>query len=141
MRVLLDSGSSHSFIALEWVTKLSLKRLGTCNMNIKTFGKDSYRQTVTVVEAKVCKNLTTPEHTTMKFLAVDKHVNNITCYKLTKEQKESIRSHDLQLADPEADCNGKLPIDILIGAEYYHALQSRKELCLPGGLVLTQSAE
>ena len=139
--MLLDSGSSHSFIALKWVTRLGLKRLGTCNMNIKTFGKDSFRQVAIVVEAKVCKNLTTPEYSTMKFLALYRHVSDTTSYKLTEEQKETMKSHDLLLADPEADWDGKLPVDILIGAEYYHALQSREELCLPGGLVLTQSID
>ena len=110
-------------------------------MNIKTFGKDSFRQVAIVVEAKVCKNLTTPEYSTMKFLALDRHVSDTTSYKLTEEQKETMKSHDLLLADPEADWDGKLPVDILIGAEYYHALQSREELCLPGGLVLTQSID
>ena len=141
LRVLLDSGSSHSFIALEWITKLELRQLGNRNVNIKTFDRDSNKQVAIEVEAQVCNNRETSESMVMKFLCVDKFVNDVACFDLTTEQKERLDSCNFDLADPEADSNGKLPIDILIGQDYYHALQDREELSFPGGLILTKGKD
>ena len=55
LRVLLDSGSSHSFITLEWITKFKLRQLGMRNVNIKTFDKDRNKKVAIEVEAQVCK--------------------------------------------------------------------------------------
>lgn len=141
LRVLLDSGSTDSFIALEWITKLGLRQLGTRRVKIKGIGDEIIRQVAVEVEANVCKNLETADTTVMKLLGVKRFVKEVACCDLTKEQRQRLESEDISLADPEADSKGKLPIDILIGQDYYHALQEREELMFPGGLILTRSKD
>lgn len=139
LRVFLDSGATHSFIAMEWVSRLQLKHIGKCTVNIEALGETYTDQEVIVVEAQVCKNQQTSSSSTMKFLVWDKFVKSLACYKLTREQRRRMVSLNLKMADPEADSNGKLAVDVLIGQDFYHALQDGGELTLPGGLVLTKS--
>ena len=141
LRVLLDSGATHSFILKTWVKKLKLRQIGMRKVSIDSFSQDNCKMEATMVEAKVCKNIDTPHYTTMKFLAVDKLVNSVPCYELSEHQQQQIQSYNYSLADPEADGNGRLVIDILVGQDYYHALQEREELVLPGGLLLTKSSD
>jgi hypothetical protein len=138
--VLLDSGATHSFIALEWVTELKLRQVGKCMVKIATFNSNS-KQEVLVVEAQVCKNHQTPEYITMRFLALNRLITTVTSHKLTKQQKERMVDHNITLADPEIDSDSELPIDILMGQDYYHVLQDGGELVLPGGLILTRSVD
>ena len=114
LRVLLDSGSSHSFIAMGWITKLELRQCGTCNVNIKAFGQDNNRQVATVVEAKACNNLTTTDFTNITLLGLENFNLDVACYDLTYKQRCRMENCDFHLADPDADNKGRLPVDIYI---------------------------
>ena len=139
--MLLDSGSTHSYISLEWITKLELRQLGKRQIRIKTFDDDAHTHVGTLVEADVCKNLNTSESMIMKLVGVKSFLSDIACFDLTKDQRERLELYNFRLADPEADSTGRLPIDILVGQDYYHALQDGEKLSFPGGLILTRTMD
>ena len=142
LRALLDSGATHSFIKTEWVDKWHLKQLSECVIDITTFGQNSSKKSVqSIVEVDVFKNTTTPDAITMKFISLNSFIDKVSCYKLTQEQHQAVVNNGYILADTEADSNGTIPIDMLIGQDFYHALQGQGEVILPGGLILTPSRD
>lgn len=141
LRVLLDSGSTHSFIAQKYINRCHLKKTGRCTMDLSTFNGPSSKKDATIVEAMVFRNQQTPDYSTMQLLAIDTMVDSVPCYRLTRAQRQSIGQHDFKLADTEADTDGSLEIDILIGQDYYHALQRSGKFVLPSGLVLTETID
>ena len=147
LRALLDSAATDSFILLEWVTRCHLTPKGKCTVGISHFGKKGRKKQPTmvkqavIVEGKVFKNLETPDYSTMQLLAIDTLVDKVPCYKLTRAQRERIEYDNLDLADKEADGDGHLDIDILIGEDFYHALQGTSRLALPSGLILTETID
>lgn len=137
----MDSGSTHSFINLKWVNICHLKQIGKCTLDLSTFGEPYIKKDATIVKAKVFKNLQTPDYSTMQLLAIDTMIDKITSYRLTRAQRKSIEYHNLKLADKEADSDGSLDIDILIGQDFYHALHGNSELVLPNGLILSETID
>ena len=131
LRVLLDSGSTHSFILKKWVARWNLKVLGECIVDIATFGKKSSGETTKkVVEVEVFKNLTSPDSTDMTLIAMDNFITEVNCHKLSETQRQVMVNNNYQFADPEVDNDGKLPIDMLVGQDFYNSLLDKGEVIL-----------
>ena len=139
LRALLDSASSRSFINHRWLSELHLKEVGKCDVRVLTMNPLSQVQQSVVAEVKVLSDMDTPYYTPMKLLTVNHICQPIPSYRLTRSQRRTLKANKLILADPEADSDGSLEIDMLIGQDYFKHFHREGELVLPQGLVLTNT--
>ena len=139
LRVLLDSGSTHSFIVKSCSTELHLREISNNLMSISTFGEPSQRKQCATVQARIFRNFKSCDFLDLNLIEIDQICKSIPSYDLSVEQTQYIKNHNIVLADPEASHSGNLEIDMLIGQDYYHSFVKEGRMELPGGLILQPS--
>ena len=133
LRLLLDTGSNHSFIGIGSLIKYNLPVLSTHRIAIQPFGSP-----VEIKDRDICllKLLIQGRILEMKVIAVPQICEHITCYALNQKQTEEIIQKGLDLNDPDAGKDGILTIDVLVGQDYYYKLVNGPNVYMSGGLVL-----
>ena len=138
-RLLLDTGSSHSFIKISDLNRYCLPVIGQFKIGLQPFGSpvEIKDREVALLKVKV-KSLTcnVSKDFEIKVIAVPQICNHINSFSLNDTQNQELSRKGLKLNDPQANSNGLLPIDVLIGQDYYYKLVNGPNLYLSGGLVL-----
>lgn len=136
LRCMLDTGASHTYIRSRIARLLNLKLIEKRRAQISSFGKTEIKD-CDIVQATVhgCRD-SSRESMEMTLIAVDKLCSPEPSYNLSVNQWKVIKDRDIKLADLEATNNGLLPIDIIIGQDFYHTLVDGPSLALPEGLRL-----
>ena len=138
VRLLLDTGSNNSFVVSKRSLKKLMKLLGKEQVVLQSFGQTSDCRVRDIFQAQIATSphaLPSERFYCLQLIAV----NSITCpiasHKLTHYESDYVSSHHVILADPEASEGRPLPIDILVGQDFYHDLVKGEKLHLSGGLV------
>ena len=136
LRCMLDTGASHSYIRSRSSKLLNLEFIERKNAQISSFGRTEF-QSCNIVHAMVYgsrDNSCSPSDITL--IAMD----NLCCpepsHELSSQQWKVIKERNLTLADCEAAHDGLLPIDIIIGQDFYYTFVNGTSLALPDGLRL-----
>ena len=120
VRAILDPGSQTSYVTTRLREKLSLRRMRSECMIIKTFGSDKEdRKTCDVVELGILTRSGTPQRLSVvvvPHICDPVHTQPISA---AKEMYEHVSG--LDLAD-SGEATGKLEIDVLIGSDQYWGL-------------------
>ena len=142
VRFLLDTGSSHSFIRILDVKKYHLPVLERRVIGLQPFGSPVDTRERDVVSLKFVAK-THPSATDVekeiKVISVPRICEHVNSYALTDDQKEDLHVKQVGLSDSEADRDGVLTVDVLIGQDYYHQMVDGTKLHLAEGLVLIPS--
>ena len=138
IRCLADTGASHSFLATRKARSLHLKTLESRHMSISSFGKKSFTH-VGIVQTAVSGSSDSSDSLKVTFLTVDNLCSFEPSSNLSSEQWDAIKNLSINLADPQAACDGSLPIDAIVGQDLYYSLVDGKTLLLPGGLRLVHT--
>ena len=139
LRLLLDTGSTHSFIRIADLEKYNLPISGQFLISLQPFGSpiDTQKRSIAVMNIKIkSPNTDNYRDLAVKVIAVPKICDQINSYALTEFQKREIEAKCFNLNDPEANQDGLLPIDVLIGQDFYYKLVHGPNFYLSGGLIL-----
>ena len=139
LRGMLDTGASHTYIKASAIKLLNLEILDTRAFTIASFGKKEFKQCDIVKINCFGRNDITSNLFTMQCTVVDKLCSPEISHDLSWDQWEVINQKGLRLADPEAAQCGVLPIDLIIGQDFYYSLVDGNSLLLPGGLRLVHT--
>ena len=140
VRVLLDSGSTRSFITENCAQNLNLKLLEKNDFLISVFGKPAQNKNCNIFQASIFKNLTSSDDfLDFNLIAVEKICKRIQSFEISHSQREYVNNNNLTLADPESSFTNYLDIDILIGQDYYHSIVKDGKFELLDGLILLPS--
>ena len=118
VRILFDSGSQRSYLTERAVKQLQLKPTGGQTLSIATFGSlQEHTRVCPIVSVGICLKGEYPS------MLLSLHVVPTICEPISSQPiNASVESHDhllkLELAD-SADGNSHLPVDLLIGCDYY----------------------
>lgn len=144
VRAILDPGSQRSYVTTHVREKLSLRRIRSESMIIKTFGSDKEdKRTCDVVELGILTKLGTPQRLTV--VVVPHICDPVHAQPISAAKQMYKHISGLDLAD-SAEATGKLEIDVLIGSDQYWGLvtgrvgQQPLKHCLDG-CCLDQSRE
>ena len=139
IRLLLDTGSTHSFIRSATLKEYSLPICGKFKIALQPFGSpvDVKEREVAILKLFL-KSRKTGKDTSleMKVISVPQICSHINSYVLSDRQLKELKQRALFLGDPDASKEGILPIDVLVGQDYYHQLISGPNVYLSEGLVL-----
>ena len=113
-RILFDSGSQKSYISENLARQLNLPILKSENVKINTFGNATNHNASYVVKFSIHNNKFYKEITARTIPEICSPIDNVS---IPSEFLPEIAS--LDLADREIISHPKLPIDILIGADYF----------------------
>ena len=139
LRLLLDTGSTHSFIKISNLEKYNLPIFEKFRIALQPFGcpVDIQDRAITSIKLKIrspksglCKNIE------IKVIAVPKICDQINSYALTPFQNDELKNRGLVLNDQEANRDGLLAIDMLVGQDYYYQFVEGPNFYFTGGLVL-----
>lgn len=141
-RVLLDTGSSHSFISMEKAAEYHLPVLERRVIGLKPFGRPVDTRMRDIVSLRIISRadwLAPWVGREITLITVPSICEYIVSYGLEPEQRQIIKEKQIYLGDTEAVEDGVLPVAVLIGQDYYHQMMDGPKLHLPGGLVLIPS--
>ena len=142
VRLLLDTGSSHSFIQSFDVERLGLTVVDRRKIGVQPFGSSVDVRERNIISVQIIYQLHESQCNKIidiKVIAVPTICNQINSYSISENQKTEIDLLNLQLADPEASQDGLLNIDLLIGQDYFHDIVEGSKLHLSSGLVMTKT--
>ena len=139
LRVLLDSGSTRSFITENCAQNLHLKLTEKGEFLISVFGKPPQSKNCNIFQASVFQNFKSSDYLDFNLISVEKLCKSIQSYEISSHQKQYFEENNFSLADPEASYTNTLDIDILIGQDYYHSIVKDGKLEFPDGLILLPS--
>ena len=90
-----------------------------------------------VAKVDFCRNRKiSEEKLTVNVFIMDNILSDLNAYELSPRQIRFIENNDIKLADPDAACNGKLKIDMLLGQDCVRSITNGEPLILPGGSLL-----
>ena len=119
IRVLLDSGSTRSFITENLAQNLHLKLIDKNEFLISVFGKPAQNKTCSIFQASIFQNFScTDDFLDFNLISVDKICKPLQSCELNHFQKDYINNKNLSLADPESASTNYLEVDMLIGQDY-----------------------
>ena len=139
IRCMTDTGASHSWISASKAKSLHLDVFGEHEMILSTFGRrNSVRTGIASTNVFGPKDSRIPP-LKMKLLTADDIIPAENSSALSIEQSRMVEKLNIKLADPQANKNGQLPIDALIGQDYYYSIVSGQTILLPEGLRLVST--
>lgn len=142
VRLLLDTGSSHSFICIVAAEKYHLPVLEKRVIGLQPFGGpvDIRERNIVALKFVSKTHETAPEvEKEIKVITVPRICDRVNSYRLEDDQRKEVEGRRLCLSDPEAVEDGVLAVDVLIGQDYYHQMVDGPKIHLSGGLVLIPS--
>ena len=141
LRLLLDTGSNHSFIGIDSVSKFHLPVLSTHRIALQPFGSpvEIRERNICLLDINIESHSGPSRNLKLKVIAVPQICEHITSHSLSQRQIEEIRQRDIVLNDPEANTDGILCIDALVGQDYYYKLVNGPNIYMSGGLVLVST--
>ena len=139
LRCMLDTGASHSYILSRSARFLNLTCLGKVRASISSFGKVEVKDCRVVLSSIFGKSSSSETSKRLTFLEVDRLCHPETSKELSTLQRDVISEKGVVLADPEAAISGSLPIDVVIGQDFYYSLVDGGNLVLPDGLRLVHT--
>ena len=120
LHILFDSGSQRSYLSERAMKLLRLKATDTQTLSIVTFGAERKQNKVCpIVSVGIC--LKGRSTMTVSLYVVPSICNPITCQSVDTSVAADELLRDLDLADP-TDGTFQLPVDLLIGCDYYWGL-------------------
>ena len=140
-RALLDSGSQRSYMTRQLADALGVEELHPELLSVSTFGTKSPSHLQTTV-AQFDLPLLDHDHLTMHVNVLDREITQpIGCCVMDQDDLDVVNHFDTPLADiiTAADGNGRKPIDLLIGTDYYWNLINSERVVLPSGLFAISS--
>ena len=139
IRCMTDTGASHSWISATKAKSLHLNVLEMQEMNVSSFGRRNSIQAGIVSTNVYGPNSSKIPPSKMTFLAADNIIPVENVSALSLEQSQMIKKLNIKLADSQANKNGQIAIDALIGQDYYYNIVSGNTVLLPGGLRLVST--
>ena len=136
VRAFLDRGSNISVVSSECALRCGLDVNDSTSILLSTFGNQVQRKVLDKTNISFYKDSSFEEKLSVEFFIMDKLIDKIKAYKLSSRQCNYINDNNLILADPEANSDGFLKIDLLLGQNCVHQFTKGASLFLPGGSVL-----
>ena len=136
-RAFLDRGSNISVVSTKCAKNCGLSFTGSEKMFISTFGNTAQEKSLKRTNVNFYENTEKLEgKLSVDFFVLDHLVNKVKSYKLSDRQNNCLKDNAYILADPEANKDGFLEIDMLLGQNCVHHFSKGETLFLPGGSVL-----
>ena len=137
VRCFLDNGSNRSFVTKSCAERCGFHKFSNTSMYISVFGNSAKKYSLDVAKAEFIKNINHPkDKLRINLFIMDDILSEINSHDLSPRQSDYIEKNNIELADPEAACNGKLKVDILLGQDCVRSITSGENLVLPGGSIL-----
>ena len=115
-----------------------MKLIGHQQIVLQAFNKPSECKKRAIYLAQIATSPRALPHEklfNLQLISVDNITSPVISHKLTDFEKDFVKSHHILLADPDAISGKSLPIDILVGQDFYYKLVKNEKLILSGGLV------
>ena len=135
----MDRGSNISVSTSECVKKCGLDISGNEDILLSIFGGQVQRKNLNKTKISFYKDSDLNGKLSAEFFIMDKLVDKLKSYKLSPRQRAFLSDNNLALADSEADSDGVLKVDLLLGQNCVHQFTNGETLFLPGGSVLLPS--